>query len=304
MAEIPKTVNASDDESRAWEGIHLFERIVEAFPHDRAALDSLTQAYEQVGEWTLAVKHLVRLAEATMADGDDAALAILAPRLKRLAESDTAARAASERITAFLANNTSQDAAGTVLVEDRGTGDMSGGNAMRRTAAVTAELSLAWTLHQAGELNAEDYAKVANDLTELSSADKQLTVSVLHVLRDRGGRSLDRILAYMAKEKGAPVISLAGFELREDIVGLLTMEYMLRNGVLVFDLMGRSDALVVIMNPYRQPLRDDLCHQLARHVHFYMTPPTEFDAALDRILKRRSEKAASAAPAPTPAAPV
>ena len=192
MAETPVPVNKRDDESRAWEGIHLFERIVEAFPNDRAALDSLTQAYEQVGELNLAGKHLVRLVEATMADGDDAALAALEPRLKRLAESDSAARGALARVSAFLASNARQEAHDAAPDDDSAVEDKSGGEAMGRTAAVAAELSLAWNLHQAGELNAEDYAKVANDITELSSTEKLVTVSVLHVLQDRGGRSLER----------------------------------------------------------------------------------------------------------------
>ncbi len=301
MAENPKTVGAGDDDSRAWEGIHLFERIVEAFPNDRAALDALTQAYEQVGERTLAVKHLVRLAEATMADGDDAALAALEPRLKRLAESDGAGRGALARVTAFLANSVRQDEA--VVAANAGdaapAAEKAGGDAMGRTAAVAAELSLAWNLHQSGELNAEDYAKVANDITELSSNDKLVTVSVLHVLHDRGGQGLDRILAHMSKENGAPVIPMTGFDMREEAVGLLPMEYMLRNGVLVFDLMGRKDALVVIMNPYRQALRDDVSRLLSRHAHFYLTPPAEFDAALERISQRRAEKAAAAAKSAT-----
>src|ERR1035437_8242903 len=128
MGEIPKTVSAGDEESRAWKRVHLFESIVEAFPNDRVALDSLTQAYEQVDERTLAVKHLVRLAEATMADGDDVALAALEPRLKRLAESDGAGRGALARVTAFLANNVRQEAPGAARDEGSAAMDKAGGD--------------------------------------------------------------------------------------------------------------------------------------------------------------------------------
>jgi hypothetical protein len=68
---------------------------------------------------------------------------------------------------------------------------------------------------------------------------------------------------------------------------------MLKRGAMVFELLGK-DALAVVMNPYDRQLRKDVEAMAGRKCHFFMTPPPEFDKALETVLKGTAEQPGAA----------
>lgn len=266
---------ASDgSQSDVWSAISAFEQILEAMPEDRASLEALVEAYIQIGDHAQAKEHLLRLAELVVAEQDRQAVGQLLPRLESYAE-DEAVQAMLARLGPLAPDTEAavpeEPAEGPQPEERRPTG-----------FRVAEELSLAWSLLEADQLTQEDYSAVVQDLTELSSSDSAVTVSVLHVVEARAAKDLDRIVSFIAAKYGTPAISPSSFALRPDAVGLLPMDFMVRRGVLIFSLIGR-DALAVVMNPADSGLREEAQTLAGRRCHFFVCVPSEFDRALDRV---------------------
>ena len=114
----------------------------------------------------------------------------------------------------------------------------------------------------------------------MSSVDSATTVSVLHVLESRAFRNLEKAMNFAAKECGTPIISITCFDLRPEATSLLSREFMVKRGAMIFELLGK-DALAVVMNPYDRQLRREVEEMSGRKCHFFMTLPSEFDKALE-----------------------
>jgi hypothetical protein len=166
--------------------------------------------------------------------------------------------------------------------------------AAKRASTISDELAFAWHLHQSNLLTQEEYAKVAQDLTEVSTSDADVTVTVLHVLHDRGFRNLESVITFACRETNTPPISLVSFELVKETHELLPLDYCIRRGVLVFELMGMN-ALVAILNPYNKALRQEVQSLVNRPCYFFVTSPAEFETAIGKIKDKNKEAAASAA---------
>jgi len=294
MAEKDNSHQQSDLESQVWSAIAAFEQIVETIPNDRVSLEALSHAYEQVGDLSRARDYLTRLANVVIEENDRDAAEFLRERLVRFSATDPIARDAGARIDRFLNTVHPQvkqfDLSGERLEVEAKKED----EAESRNAHVASELSFAWTLFQAGELTQEDYAVVAQDLSAISSNSALVTVSVLHALHDRGNRSLDRIMAFAARDSGVPIVPVSLFEITETVLGFLPREFMIRYGVMPFELMGR-DVLVVLLNPYNKPLRQRVQALIGRQCHFFMTPPGDFDSMMDRFFKKDAQISAGQA---------
>ena len=271
-------------ESQVWSAIAAFEQIVQTIPNDRVSLEALSHAYEQVGDLARSRDYLIRLVNVVLDEKDRDAADFLRERLLRYASTDAEARRIEDRLEAFLAEGQS---AGMVVdvaapVESRKAGLAA--DSARPTSHVTAELSFAWTLFQAGELTQEEYASVAQDLSEVSTSQTPVTISVLHVLHDRASRNLERIVAFAARDTGTPMIPLGLFDVQQATFSLLPVDFVVRYGVMAYETMG-SDVLVVILNPYNKTLRKQVEATIGRRCHFYMALPEDFDAVVDRLNK-------------------
>jgi hypothetical protein len=271
-----------DLENQVWNAIAAFEQIVETIPNDRVSLEALSHAYGQVGDLSRAREYLTRLINVVIEEKDRDAVEMLRDRMVALEASDPLARETLSRMDAFLeafdgevrhfdlAEESHEKPAATKADETEW-----------RSSHVTSELSFAWTLFQAGELTQEDYAMVAQDLSAISTNASLVTVSVLHALHDRGGRSMDRILAYSARDSGVPMIPLSLFEVQDQVFQLLAREFIIRFGVMPFEMMG-NDVLVVLLNPYNKQLRDKVESMIGRRCHYFITSPAEFDATIEQ----------------------
>ncbi len=288
MADKDNSQQQSDLESQVWSAIAAFEQIVETIPNDRVSLEALSHAYEQVGDLSRARDYLTRLANVVIEENDRDAAEFLRERFLRFAATDPIARDAGARIDNFLNASKPQVKQFDLSEEHPEAETKKEDEAESRNAHVASELSFAWTLFQAGELSQEDYAVVAQDLSSISSNSTLVTVSVLHALHDRGNRSLDRIMAFAARDSGVPVVPLSLFEITETAMGFLPHDFIVRYGVIPFELMG-NDVLVVLLNPYNKPLRQKIQTLIGRQCHYFMTTPVDFDAAIERFFKKNAQ---------------
>ena len=262
-----------------WSAIATFEQILEALPEDRVSLEALCEAYSRVGDHARATEYTIRLGEVLLKVGDLPAAQALLPRLDAAAALEPAAGALARKIRE--SGPTPEGSAQTRQVATA-TGVSAPTSSARKPVNIAEEMSCAWNLFQAGELTQEEYAAVVHDLTELSVQQGKGTVSVLHILEGRKFRNLEKIIAKLTKDCGTPFVSLANFELRHDVASLLPLEFVVRRGALIFDLLGR-DALVVVMNPYDRGLQAQIVEKTGRRCHFFVTLPSEFDAAVEKL---------------------
>lgn len=280
-------------EDQIWNAIAAFEQIVETIPDDRVSLEALSHAYEQVGDLARARDYLVRLAHVVAAENDRESAALLRERLAQHAD-DPRIRDASQRLDTLLAAGKpvrefeiTEQGGQPALPQTQEDSRQKTSEAEQRGTHVAAELAFAWSLFDAKQLNQEEYAQVAQDLSEISASQVPVTVSVLHVLHDRNHRNLDNIIAYAARESGLPVIPLALFDVQDSCFELLPRGVIVRYGAMVFDLMSK-DALVVVLNPFNKELQAETERICGRRCRFFLTTPANFDAVVEKHTKTGS----------------
>lgn len=291
MAKKPdkeKDNEKSKIEAEIWNAISAFEQILDAMPNDRESLETLWGAYQQIGDNAKAKEYLVRLAKVIVSDGDAAAAAPLVEPLKVYAADDKKAADLLSKMEDLCASGGAPAGASDVA----GTAEEIAhvGGAVRSTFNIADELSVAWNLLETKELSQEDYSSVVQDLTEMSAVENPSTVSVLHVLENRGFKNLERVMNHIAKECATPIISIACFQITPEVFNMLPLEFVIRRGAVVYEMLGK-DALVVVMNPYDKQLRADVQAALGgRRCHFYVTLPSEFDKAVSGAVQAQQEK--------------
>jgi tetratricopeptide (TPR) repeat protein len=269
-----------DIESEIWNAISAFEQIVEAIPNDRASLDALSHAYEQIGDLTRAKDYLLRFARVLLDEEDAVACRELLPKISKYAEQDAEMAETALRMQRLIHK-----------AEEEPAEPSSAGAAVPAAPSPVApssfkfnlseEMSFAWNLSESHQITADEYSSIVQDLTEISASAATTTVSVLHILENRSFKNIDKVIAHVSGECNAPFILLSSFSITKAAFGLLPAEFMLRRGVLIFDLLGQ-DALGVTMNPYNLALRKEVESIVGRTCHFFMTLPSEFDRVLSK----------------------
>lgn len=272
-SEAPR-VKASG-ESEVWNAIAAFERILEAIPNDHVALETLYEAYTQIGQTSRAIEYLVRLAESALEERDFGAAPGILTRFQELDDlADASAREATRKLQEMMKDAPQTPVAPTTHPDD----------SKRKSINITGELSLAWNLLQAGELSQDQYSSVVHDLSEGSARDTDSPVSVLHVLQGRGIGNLEKIMAFLARDTGTPVVVLSSFELLPEAVNLLTMNFMSTAGAIVFGRIS-DEAMVAVLNPYNTELREQVKQATGKPCHFYLVSANSYDQALSDIRK-------------------
>ncbi len=287
MATANDEAPQHDAESEVWSAIAAFETILEAMPDDRASLETLSHAYEHIGDQAKTLEYLLRLGDVIVRDGDAEAASHIAEKLKAFGSDDERLISVVERLERL--GSEAQSPAGTEEVSTGG-----GAGAPSHAFRVADELSFAWRLFEAGELTQEEYASVAQDLSEMSADDHLSTASVLHTLEARAFSGMERLMGYVARDAQTPIVSLLSFDIQKETHSLLPTEFIIRRGAVVFDLIA-DDALVVVMNPYDEALREQVQARVGKPCHFFISLPAEFDAAVARIAE-----SAEGAQTPTP----
>jgi len=261
-------------EEEVWTAISAFQQILQAMPNDRGSLEALSHAFEKIGDHTQARSYMLQLAEVLLEQEDAPAVEALLPRIGAYFEGGPEADALIPRMKELV----SSAALGAAEAVDMVAPAV---QTVRQTFSIAEELSCAWNLMQGGELSEEEYSAIVQDLGEMSGSEGEATVSVLHVLEARAHKNMERIINSMARECGAPFVSLSSFNLQRKAVALLPMDLVIRRGTLIFDFVGEQ-GLAVVMNPYDKSLRKDVETASGIACSFFITLPSEFDRAVRR----------------------
>ena len=281
MPEQPNRPQEEQVAEEVWNAIAVFEKILEAMPEDRASLDALSHAYEQIGDHTRAKEYLIRLGDILAREGDLDAVWQMVDRVRPYAAADERAAELLRRIEGMAPEPPPEL---SLPRKEIGAPDLKAGLAskVRMTFNMADELAMAWNLMEAGQLTQEEYSSVIQDLTEMSQAESEQTVSVLHALHARGFRNLEKILSYLAEECGTPIIAPESFDVRSEIASALPRGFAVNRGAVIFETVGK-DALCAVMNPYDKQLRRDVEVLATRRCHFFTCLPSTFDQTLERL---------------------
>lgn len=276
MTDPQHTKSPSEAETEIWNAIAYFEKILEALPHDRLSLETLASAYEKVGDHTRAKAYTLRLVQVLIDEADEDGIGELLGKIRQFDQNDPEVKDAITRLESLKPEK--------VMAVVRSDMDQ----LSRRSANIASEISMAWNLLQANKLNQEDYTCVVHDLSENSARILDVPVSTLHVLQDRNHPAFNDILVFVSSTYNLPILSLANFDIQPTTAALLPLEFCIKRGTIVFELMG-NDALVAILNPYDTQLPRDLEDLTGKTCHRYLVTPADFDAALEKIKKMKAE---------------
>lgn len=153
-----------------------------------------------------------------------------------------------------------------------------------RKGGIEPEMTLAWELFQDEQLTQEEYSSVLHDLTEMSSREVNVPVTVLHILHDRNFSRFDRLMTHLCRKSGVPIIALSQFEEREELRETLPLDFIKRHGAMPFAEVG-DDLLLAVLNPLDRALVDLASEIAGRHCHAYLVSPQEYDQHLAQIKK-------------------
>lgn len=156
-----------------------------------------------------------------------------------------------------------------------------------RKSSVDSEMALAWDLFQDEQLSQEEYSNVLRDLTEMSSREVSVPVSVLHILQDRNFSRFERLMTHLCQKSGVPIILLSQFDEREELREVLPLDFISRQGALPFAQVG-DDLLLAVLNPLDKELLRHAIDLTGRHCHAYLVSPQEYDQRLAQIKKART----------------
>lgn len=262
-------------EAEVWNAIAAFEKILEALPNDHVSLETLADAYEKVGDHKRAKDYILRLANVFVDEADEDAAHDLLRKIKTFDQTDPQV----QKTLARVENLNPKKVMALVLDEPE--------PLAKRPTSIAAEISFAWNLLQAKKLTQEEYANVVHDLSENSSKKSEISVSTLHVLHDRKFPAINDAIAFAAKNCKMPIVTLANFELQPKVTALLPLEFMIKRGAIVFELLG-DDAFVGILNPYDPQLPIDIKDFTGKDCHCFLVTPADFDETLEKIKKQAS----------------
>lgn len=259
------------------DSIAMLEQILEVMPQDADALKALYSAYQRVGQTAKAFEFLNRIIEVYTSSNDASLLPFITEELAQFESeypSEVAAQTARLRMVSGGAAGGSGEPVSTSIPQEK--------KAAAKEADISEELALAWRLYEENQLSQEEYSSVLHDLTEVSSKDVDVPISVLHVLNDRGFTQMNRIMNHLSSRSGTPCISLSRFELSEDVAGALPMDMAAHDGALPFAYMG-NDLLVAVLNPFNNMLVDKMESESGHRCHTYLVESEDYDAALERM---------------------
>jgi hypothetical protein len=259
------------------DSIAMLEQILEVMPQDTDAIKALYKAYYNSGNLERAFEHLNSLVNVVSGGGDAGILAFVQselPQFKDEYPSEVAAQIARLRMleeSQPFNTNTSEEVS-PQQTSGRDQVDVD----------ISEELALAWRLYEENQLSQEEYSSVLHDLTEVSSKELDVPVSVLHVLNDRGFTQMNRILDYLSTRSGVPFVSLSNFEFDEKIGAALPLGLSAHEGALPFAFFG-NDLIVGVLNPFNNMLVDKVETESGHRCHTYLVEPEDYDAALGKL---------------------
>lgn len=268
MTSDPLSNNLSETRN----AIQAFELILDAFPNDLATLEALFQTYESIGEEDKAKFYILKAGRVAIEQSGSPVSPALLNRLQILAP----AHAEAAKLLASMGEEVLHPTPGVTSPVIKKLDEK------KRRHPLEAEIALAWTLKEADLLSDTTYAQLVQDLTEGSVSERSSTVSLLEIMQSREAVDFEKVMNFIARDAEIAILPVASFETPDAIATILPLEFMVRNNIAVFESVG-SELMIATLNPYDQSLQLEVEQRCARPCHFYLTPPSELKAWLQRI---------------------
>ena len=268
--EESKNLDAENSEDNNIEQtITSFEGILQVFPEDVGALESLFVAYQQAGRNEDALEKGFKLAEMLSQQEEYRRVAEITRRILEIDPDN-------EKAQALLSNAESElaDAGGGVIAaESTGAETEQGEKKLQIEPSISTEIDLGWFLLQDGYISQDQYEKAVSALTESRMRHgSKSCVSFLLELSYLDGVEIDKILGFLAYRSNTPYIDLSRFELNGEVTGLIPPDKCRSLGVLPFAQL-RDEVMVAILNPFHDTLISSLTDFLDEKPHFYLCKP-------------------------------
>ncbi len=266
MGEEPKF------DARLAEGVAYFEQMLQIMPEDRTTLEFLVVAYDQLGRHEDGQRSLVSLAKILIKDRDIEALEGLLPRLESSDLEEAKAIALKVRTMVAPAPDLKPEAPRELTLEEQ-ISDVS-------RAAVAAENALVDSLLADGVMNAESAKTLREHVAATPTGGRVFLVSALQILEKENPELAERCIAHLADVHSVPPIPLSAFDVPRDLVGKFPALTLRIRGVVPFATLG-TQALVVLLNPADQKLKDELCAVMP--CRFYLADASSVEATLQKL---------------------
>jgi hypothetical protein len=250
----------------------LLEQILEVMPDDLFTLRALYETSLKLELPEKAFDCLKRLDDGARAAQNGAMIVFVLNQYASIADELPEARKRMERLQALQLES---DLTDTVLPAKPAAGRKSG---------IESEMALAWELFQDEQFSQEEYSNVLHDLSEMSSREMSVPVTVLHILHDRNFSRFERLMTHLCQKSGVPIMALSQFDEREELRAALPLDFISRHGALPFARVG-GDLLLAVLNPMDKELIRRAEEMAGCRCHAYLVVPQEYDQRLAQIKK-------------------
>ncbi len=261
--------------------VETLEQILEVMPEDYFTLHTLYETFIKLEQPEKAFEYLARLADFVTHSQSAEGVNFVLQQYEAIGDlgPEIAERKAQLRVLQ------------AELVEETVDHIPSEGVDVSAPQNLEAEMALAWDLFQEEQLTQEEYSNVLLDLTEMSSRAVDVPITVLHVLHDRQFSRFERLMTYLCKKGGVPIIALSSYEENEELIEALPIDFLTQRGVLPFAAIG-DDLLVAVLNPFGKTVLREAEKAAEKRCHAYLVSPEEYDRRLTLIKKALAGEAA------------
>lgn len=285
----------ADDPAVLQQLIDTMEAILEVFPQDVSALESLSAAYQQSGELEKASSAALKLARLVFAEGNLEKAYTVVRHALELNPDNSEAASERDHIAESL-NLLGIDASELVREKKEGEPGQEAEGATSRdndrdllALDLSGELELGWFMLQKGLISQDQYEAAVEGLTNSrSSAGSSACLSFLIEIAVMDGVNVERILGEISAQSSTPYVDITRFELVPEIAQLIPFDDARRLGVLPFGLF-KNEIMVATLNPMDQKLRKAVSDYLGSRTHFFLTSPEQFQSALMNVMAIMSQ---------------
>mgnify|MGYP001297332869 CR=1 FL=1 len=278
------------------EAIAFFEQMLQTMPLDRTSLEFLSVAYEQTGQEEKRRECLIRLADCLLNERDFDNAQIIAARLSAYRD-DPAAQAAAERVAEMIQGQILAEPSAPAASSPAGRQAFENAPVYAATAfqdvgleihalsrsAATAEMDLVWLWKEREYLPKEICMDIIHILTERPVTDHPILISALALLDEEHPEYTEQVMEAMQRASDVPPIPLELFELSPEAAQVLTPNFTHVKGALVFAMIG-GEALVALLNPLNDALKEEIVLRAGRPCHFFLAHPRVWQQVAQNII--------------------
>ena len=263
----------AEDNSKLFEGIAYFEKMLKLMPGDRTTLEVLSVAYEQVGDVPKTRTALIQLAETLLREKDYDAADAIGERLSVYTEDD--AKKMVQKVKSIHGPVADPEAESGALSEDVPV-------AKAILDAVKAEASLVHALSNRGVVGPEMAEVVQRHLAGLPEATRPFLVSALAIIYRESISTGEKVAAYVADTVGTPPVALDAFPLSKELLRILPENLVRVRGVVPFAKLG-DILMIAALDPMDEGFRHEIERRVGGPCRFFLAHPANAEEILEKF---------------------